>query len=113
MLNNNDNNNEVYKILWDFETQTDNRNHVKNTRCIFKKNLFPKGLHRSSRSHSESKESDKLAEYLDLARELKELWNMKVTVIPTTVGAFATITEHLEKIARTEGQKIRKTAKTP
>ena len=28
------------------------------------------------------KESEKKDKYLDLARELKKLWNMKVTIIP-------------------------------
>ncbi len=30
--------------------------------------------------------------YLDLARELKKLWNMKVTIIPIVIGAFGTVT---------------------
>ena len=29
--------------------------------------------------------------YLDLARELKKLWNMEVTVIQSVIGAFGTI----------------------
>ena len=33
--------------------------------------------------------------YLDLARELKKLWNMKVTVIPIVIGALGTITKGL------------------
>ena len=28
--------------------------------------------------------------YLDLARELKKLWNMKVTIVPIVIGAFGT-----------------------
>ena len=35
--------------------------------------------------------------YLDLARELKKLWNMKVTVVPIVIGAFGTITKRLLK----------------
>ena len=35
----------------------------------------------------ESENSDK---YLDFARELKKLWNMKVAVIPIVIGAFST-----------------------
>ena len=34
------------------------------------------------------KESEKKDKYLDLARELKKLWNMKVTIIPIAIGAF-------------------------
>ena len=33
--------------------------------------------------------------YLDLARELKKLWNMKVTIIPIVIGAFGTVTKGL------------------
>ena len=31
----------------------------------------------------------------DLARELKKLWNMKVTIIPIVIGAFGTVTKGL------------------
>ena len=33
------------------------------------------------------KECEKRDKYLDLARELKKLWNMKVTIIPIVIGA--------------------------
>ena len=36
------------------------------------------------------KESEK-NKYLDLARELKKLWNMKVTIIPIVIVAFGTV----------------------
>ena len=46
---------------------------------------------------------------LDLARELKKLWNMKVTTIPIVIGALGTVTkgsvqrqEDLEIIGRVE-----------
>ena len=29
---------------------------------------------------------------MDLARELKKLWNIKVTIIPIVTGAFGTVT---------------------
>ena len=35
--------------------------------------------------------------YLDLARELKKLWNMKVTIVPIVIGAFGTVIEGLRK----------------
>ncbi len=34
------------------------------------------------------KESEKRDKYLDLARELKTLWNIKVTKIPVVIGAL-------------------------
>ena len=43
------------------------------------------------------KECEKKDKYLDLARELKKLWNMKVTVIPIVIGAFGTVTKGLLK----------------
>ena len=39
------------------------------------------------------KECEKRDKYLDLARELKKLWNMKVTIIPIVIGAFGTVTK--------------------
>ena len=35
--------------------------------------------------------------YLDLPRELKKLWNMKVTIIPIAIGTFGTVTKGLLK----------------
>ena len=41
------------------------------------------------------KGSEKKDKYLDLARELKKLWNMKVTIVPIVIGALGTITKGL------------------
>ena len=43
------------------------------------------------------KECEKRDKYLDLARELKKLWNMPVTFIPIVIGAFGTVTKGLLK----------------
>ena len=43
------------------------------------------------------KECEKRDKYLDLARELKKLWNMKVTIIPIVIGAFGTVIKGLLK----------------
>ena len=43
------------------------------------------------------KENENMYKYLDLARELKKLWNMKVKVIPIVVGALGTVPKGLEK----------------
>ena len=43
------------------------------------------------------KECEKKDKYIDLARELKKLWNMQVTIIPIVVGAFGTVTKGLLK----------------
>ena len=43
------------------------------------------------------KECEKKNKYLDLARELKKLLKMKVTIIPIVIGAFRTVTNGLRK----------------
>ena len=43
------------------------------------------------------KENEKRCKYLDLARELKKLWNIKLTVIPLVNGAFGNISKGLER----------------
>ena len=43
------------------------------------------------------KENEKKDKYLDLARELKKLWEMKVTFVPIINGALGTVTEGLIK----------------
>ena len=43
------------------------------------------------------KESEKKDKYLDLAKELNKLWNLKVTIVPIVIGAFGTITKGLLK----------------
>ena len=51
------------------------------------------------------KESEKKDKYLDLARELKKLWNMKVTAIPIIIGPLDTATKGL--VQGLEDYKIR------
>ena len=51
------------------------------------------------------KENEQIDKYWDLARELKKLWNMRVTVIPIIVGALRTVPKGLEK--RLEERQIR------
>ena len=41
------------------------------------------------------KESEKRDKYLDLARELRKLWNIKATVMPIVIGALGTVTNGL------------------
>ena len=43
------------------------------------------------------KESEKKDKHHDLARKLKNLWNMKVTIVPVVIGALGTITKGLLK----------------
>ena len=49
------------------------------------------------------KENEKIDEYLDLVRELKKLWNIKVMVIPEIARLLGTMTKGLEgKLAKLE-----------
>ena len=50
------------------------------------------------------KECEQRDKYQDLHRELKKLWNMKVTFIPILSGALCTVTKGLEQ--RLEDLKI-------
>ena len=43
------------------------------------------------------KENEKKDKYLDFAREMKKLWNMKVTFVPFVIGALGTVTKGLIK----------------
>ena len=43
------------------------------------------------------KESEKKDNYMDLARKLKKLWNMKVTVIRIVIDALGTVSKGLEQ----------------
>ena len=45
----------------------------------------------------EDKKVEKIEKYLDLRRELKKVWNMKVTVVQLVVGALGTPAKPLEK----------------
>ena len=88
--------NNIHKLLWDFDMHTDNlpgqktrpnNNQQKKRTCKIVDFAVPAD-HRI-----ELKECEKKDNYLDLARELKKLWNMQVTIIPFVIGAFGTVTK--------------------
>ena len=90
--------NDTHKLLWDFNIQTDHliparrpdhiiSNNKKKRICKIVDFAVPAD-HRINR-----KESEKNDKYLDLARELKKLWSMKVTIVSIVIGAFGTITK--------------------
>ena len=89
--------NDTHKLLWDFDKHTDHLilarrpdliiiNKKKRTCKIVDFAVPPD--HRIK-----LKECEKKDKYLDLARELKKLWNMLVTIIPMVIGAFGTVTK--------------------
>ena len=93
--------NATYKILWDFNIQTDYLiparrpdlgiiNKKKKT-CKIVDFAVPVD-HRIK-----MKECEKRDKYLDLARVLKKLRNMQVTITPIVIGAFGTIAKGLLK----------------
>ena len=46
-------------------------------------------------NHKVKSESEKRYKYLDLVKELKKLWNMKMTVLPIVIGALGTVIKGL------------------
>ena len=93
--------NPTHKLLWDFNIQMDHLILARRPDLIIinKKmrtckivNFAVPADHRIK-----LKECEKKDKYLDLARELKKLWNMKVTIIPIVIGAFGTVTKELLK----------------
>ena len=93
--------NDTHKLLWDFDIQT---NLLTSTRrpgfiVINKKKRIYKIVDFAVPADHRIKleECEKKDKYLDLARELKKLWNMKVTVISIVIGAFSTVTKGLLK----------------
>ena len=93
--------NDSHKLLWDFNIQT---GHLIPTRrpdliVINKKKRTCKIVDFAvpADHRIKQKECEKKDKYLDLARELKKLWNMQVTITPIVIGAFGTVTKGLLK----------------
>ena len=93
--------NDTHKLQWDFNIQTDHLIPARRPDLIIinKRKRICKIVdfavpadHRIS-----MKESEKKDKYLDLAREFKKLWNMKVTIVLIVIGALGTVTKGLLK----------------
>ena len=91
--------NDTHKLLWDFNIHRDHRISArrpdliiinKKTRICKTVDFIVPADHRIK-----LKECEKKDKYLDIARELKKLWNMKLTIVPIVIGAFGTITKGL------------------
>ena len=90
---------DTHKLLWDFDLHTDHLisarrpdNNKQNKRTCKIVDFAVPADHRIK-----LKEWEKRDKYLDLARELKKLWNTQVTIIPIVIGAFRTVTKGLLK----------------
>ena len=91
--------NDSHKLLWDFNIQTDHLIPARRSDLII---INKKKKKRTCKivdfavpadHRIKQKECEKKDKYLDLARELKKLRNMQVTIIPIVIGAFGTVTK--------------------
>ena len=82
----------MHKIQWDFEIQTDHLISRRQSDLV----IVNKKERTVPADHMlKLKESEKRDKYVELARELKKLWNMKVTVMPIVFGTIGTVTKGL------------------
>ena len=88
--------NDTHNLLWDFNIYTD---HLISARINKKINKIYKIVNFAIQADHriKLKECEKRDKYRDLARELKKLWHMNVTIIPIVTGAFGTVTKGLLK----------------
>ena len=97
--------NDLNELLWDFNIRTDHLILARRPDLIIikKKKKKKKKICKivdfavPADYRINLKESEKKDKYLDLARELKKLCNMKVTIVPIVIGALGTITKGLLK----------------
>ena len=96
--------NDTHKLLWDFDIQTDHLISARRPDLIIIAKKKKKKRRKSAKfvdfavladHRIKLKECEKRDKYLALARELKKIWNMKVTIIPIVIGAFGTVTKGL------------------
>ena len=91
----------THKLLWDFDIHTDHLILARTPDRIIinKKKRTCKIVDFAvlADHRIKLKECEKKDKYHDLARELKKLWNMLVTIIPIVIGAFGTVTKGLLK----------------
>ena len=75
----------THKLLWDFNIKTD---HLISAKRICKIVDFDV----PADHWIKLKESEKKDKYFEFERELKKLWNKKLTFIPIVTGALGTVT---------------------
>ena len=99
--------NDSCKILWDFTIQTDHFITARRPDMIF----IDEKHHECQivvfaipyDTRVDDKEVENIEEYLDLARELKKVWNIRVIVVPLVAGAMGTPAKELERRLKTIG----------
>ena len=86
--------NDKCKILWDFIVQTDHEIHARRPDVtVVQKNKNVCEIIDFTCLYDgkvDTKELEKIEHYQNLARELRNIWNMKVKVIPLVIGALGT-----------------------
>ena len=106
--------NESHKILWNFKIQINHPIPVRKSDLVLKnKKKIASHLvdfdvpveHKGTVKECETQDK-----CLDLSRELKKFWNMKVIVIRIVVGTFRTAFKNLEK--RSDDLEIWRTTET-
>ena len=87
--------NDTHKLLWAFDMKTDYLMSARRPDFIMinkKKEICKIVDFAVPADHRiKLKECEKRDKLLDLVRELKKLWNMKVTIVPIVIGAFGTV----------------------
>ena len=91
--------NDIHKLPWYFDIQTDYLISARRPDLIVinNKKEWTCKIVNFADHRVKLKENEKKDKYLDFARELKKLWNMKVMIIPITTSAFGTVTKGLLK----------------
>ena len=93
--------NETHKILWDFEIQTDHLIPARRPDLVLinkkKRTCHIVDFAVPADHRVKLKEIEKKDKCLDLAKELKKLWNMMVKFVPIVIGALGTVPKGLEK----------------
>ena len=74
-------------------------NSLPTTQWIHTMIIIHNGIHiiTYNNNNNNNNNREKKDKYLDLARELKKLWNMQVTIISIVIGSFGTVTKGLLK----------------
>ena len=93
--------NDTHKLRWEINIQTDHLISARRPDLIKinkKKRICKIDNFAVSAEHRINlKECGKKDKYLNFGRELKKLWNMKVTIVPIVIGSFSTETKGLLK----------------
>ena len=95
--------NNTHELLWDFDVQRDHLISARRPNLIINNNKKKRtckivDFAVSADNRIKLKECEKKDKYLDLHRDLKKnLWNMKVIIIPIVIGALGTVNNGLQK----------------